>query len=105
MKNLTMLENITTHGRHVRVNGSTIDVGLNSNVITSLNKYLPKVPYAAGFGLQCAGATTLAGVLSGHYLPNFLLTVFNAPQLTYYSYLYEQQITTLSILSITHTTK
>ena len=83
----------------------TIDVGLNSNVINSLNKYLPKIPYAAGLGIQCAGATTLAGILSGHYLPNILLTVFNAPQLTYYSYLYEQQITSLSILAITHTNK
>jgi hypothetical protein len=82
-----------------------IDVGLNSDVVNSMDKFLPKTPYAAGFGLQCASATTLAGVMSGHYLPNIFLTVLNAPQLTYYSYLYEQQITTMSILAVTHTTK
>jgi hypothetical protein len=81
-----------------------LNVGLNSKVVNGLHNKMTEVPYAAGFGIQCATATTMAGVLSGHFMPNLFLTFLNAPQITYYSYLYEQQITMFSILAVTHTT-
>ena len=70
-----------------------------------MDAILPKIPYAAGFGIQCATATSITALLSGHFMPNIGLLMLNAPQITYYTLLFEQQITTISILTIIHTTK
>jgi len=82
-----------------------LNIKLNSKVVSGLSKLLPKIPYSAGTGIQCAGATSMAGLLSGKFMLNIGLLMLNTPQLTYYSYKYEQVIMMSSILTTVHTTK
>jgi hypothetical protein len=82
-----------------------LNIRLNTKSVTAFAKMLPKMPYAAGTGLQCAGATSMAALLSGHYMLNLGLLLLNAPQVTYFTMKYEQYIRMSSILTTIHTTK
>ena len=75
-----------------------LDVSLNSNVVASIHGWASSGFYGAAYGLQCSNATSLAALLSGHFMPNMALLMFNAPQMTYYSLLYEQQLQTTTVI-------
>jgi hypothetical protein len=82
-----------------------LNISLNNKAVDWLAKQLPKVPYSAGSGLHCSGAASMAGLLSGKYMINMALLTFNIPQLTYFTYKYEQLIMMSSVLTTIHTTK
>jgi hypothetical protein len=81
-----------------------LSVSMNTNVVASIHSITSGGFYSGLLGLQCSNATSLTALLSGHFMPNMALLMLNAPQMTYYTLLYEQQLETTTVImnSINH---